>query len=251
MAHFFRSLLKCAVSPITVNNYGARLFAIWRSAAETGAVARGPRVRKLREPRNKPDAWSIDELTRIFQAAAAFRSDAWIGPVPSSLWWVAILSVTYETALRRGSLFAIQPADIDLKAGTLYVDGQDMKDGDGQEYQLSRGTVRALEQIWQPPRKFVFRTDLSINDKAFGNMVGRDFKKILAAAGIQPSRRRSLHLFHKMRRSTATKVTAELGIAAAAALLGHSTEYVTKRYIDKSLLPGRNVTDVLPTLVVA
>jgi hypothetical protein len=31
--------------------------------------------------------------------------------------------------------------------------------------------------------------------------------------------------------------------------LGHSTEYVTKRYVDKSLLPGPNVTDILPNLV--
>jgi hypothetical protein len=81
------------------------------------------------------------------------------------------------------------------------------------------------------------------------NFAGRDFEKILAAADIQPSRQRSLCLFHKMRPSTVTKVTAEIGIAASAALLGHSTEYVKKRYVDKPLLPGRNVTDVLPKLV--
>ena len=172
------------LSPTTVNNYRARLFAIWRIAAETGADSRGPRVRKLREPGNKPDSWSVDELASIFQAAAAFRSDAWIGLVPANLWWVAILNVMYETALCLGSPFAIRPDDIDLKTGTLYVADENMKDAERAEYQLSRGTVSAREQIWQPPRKFVFRADLSINDKAFGNMVGRDFKTILAAAGI-------------------------------------------------------------------
>jgi integrase len=247
-ADFFKALLDAGRSPVTVNKYRAMLFAIWRHAAEEGLVKRGPRMRKLRQPKNSPDAWSLPELRSIFEAAGNYCPDAWYGPVPKNLWWVAALLVVYETAIRRRSLLAIRPENIELHDGTLYVAGEDMKDGDGQEYQLSRGAVQALGHIWAPRRKFIFRCDLSVTEQTFANRVERDFKKILVAAGVARSRRRGLTLWHKLRRSTATAIAASEGIAAATTLLGHSTEVVTTKYIDKSLLPKRDVTKVLVPL---
>jgi integrase len=249
MADFLKALLDKGRSPVTANKYRAMIFAVWRDAADAGLIRRGPRLRKLRQPRNAPDAWSVDELRSIFQAAAAFNADAWYGPMPVPHWWVAALQVVYETAIRRRSLLAIRPENIELRHGTLYVAGEDMKDGDGQEYQLSRGAVAAVGRIWHPRRKFIFWCDLSVSEAAFANRVERDFKRILAAAGVARSRRRGLTLWHKLRRSTATQLAAHEGIAAATTLLGHSTEVVTAKYIDKSLLPRRDAADVLPKLV--
>jgi integrase len=252
MADFFKALLERGRSAVTVNKYRAMLFAVWRNAAELGLVGRGPRLRKLRTARNKPDAWSVDELRSMFATAAVFRPDGWYGPVPCNHWWVAALQVVYETAIRRGSLFAIRPDDIELRTGEMYICGEEMKDRDGQEYQLSRGAVKALGRIWHPRRPFIFRCDLSVTEPTFGNRVERDFKRILAAADIAPSRRRGCSLWHKMRRSTATQVAAisEAGIAAASKLLGHDTERVTTAYIDTSKLPRRDVTTILPKLEV-
>jgi hypothetical protein len=130
----------------------------------------------------------------------------------------------------------------------VYVAGEDMKDGDGQEYQLSRGAVKALGRIWHPRRKFIFRADMSVSEATFGNRIERDFKRILAVAGVARSRRRGLTLWHKLRRSTATQLAAQDGIAAATKLLGHSTEVVTAKYVDKSLLPKRDVSAILPAI---
>jgi site-specific recombinase XerD len=248
IASFLTSLIDAGRSPVTANKYRAMLLAVWRNAAEAGLVKRGPRLRKLRQPRNSPDAWSVPELRAIFEAAGLFAKSAWYGPVPCNMWWVAALQVAWETAIRRRSLFAITHDNIELKDGTLYVAGEDMKDGDGQDYQLSRGCIKAVGRIWHPRRKFIFRCDLSLTEGAFAHKIERDFKRILEAAGVARSRRRGLTLWHKLRRSTATAIAAQEGIAAATKLLGHSTEVVTTKYIDKSQLPKRDVTEILPRL---
>jgi integrase len=62
------------------------------------------------------------------------------------------------------------------------------------------------------------------------------------------SRRRRLSLWHRIRRTSATHVAARSSIAAASMLLGHTSEYVTERYIDRRQLPKRDVTAILPDL---
>lgn len=247
-AAFFKSALESGRSIATVNKYRAHLLAIWRNAYEHRLVAVLPRVRKLKEPRDVPVAWRLEELQAIFAAAGTFEPQKWYGPVPCNLYWLALLHVAYETAARRSSLLAIRLADVDLKHATVYIAGADMKDHDGQGYQLSHGAVQAIGRIANPRREFLFYTDQSVKVAAFANRVDRDFKKIIAAAGLDPGRGRGLNLLHKIRRTAATQIAIRSGIAAAAMLLGHDSEYVTIRYVDKTQLPRRDGGSHLPPL---
>lgn len=247
---FLQSVADTRVTSQTTNNYRARLLAVWRALCEAGVAKEEPRIRKLKEPRSPPEAWSVDELRKIFASAATIRADARYGAVPVNWWWQAALLVCYETGIRRGSLLALRPADIDYDQATLFVGGEAMKNKRGQEFQLSRAAVQALSKIRRPRRQYVLRCDESVGLPAFCNRIGRDFKQILADARIRPSRRRGLNFWHKIRRSTATRIAATEGVAAASNLLGHSSEYVTGRYIDPTLLPRRDVTAILPQISV-
>lgn len=247
VAEFLKSLLDRGRSPVTANKYHRMLCAIWRDATDRGLAPHQPRIRKLREPKQQPDAFRPEELERIFAAATKFRPGDSYGPVPCSLWWPAALFVLYETAIRRRSLLMIRTDDVDPVEGVLYVRGEDMKDAEGQEYELSPLAVQAISRIMPPPRTYLFRSDDSVRAEAFANRITRDFRKIVASAGVRPSRSR-LGLFHKIRRTTATRLAAVCGMSAVASLLGHSTEYVSTRYVDRSQLPRRGAADVLPPL---
>jgi hypothetical protein len=54
-------------------------------------------------------------------------------------------------------------------------------------------------------------------------------KQILQRAGLPDGR---IHLWHKIRRTTATELTIKEGIEAARKHLDHSAESVTRRYLD-------------------
>jgi integrase len=55
-------------------------------------------------------------------------------------------------------------------------------------------------------------------------------------------------LFHRFRRTTATMMAGKVGMSAAAAALGHTSEAMTKRYVDPSNLLATRPIDVLPRL---
>lgn len=248
VAGFLKAVRESDRSIATVNKFRAHLLAIWRNAHEHRLVDTLPRIRKWKEPRDVPVAWRLEELQAIFAAAGIFEPQKWYGPVPCNLFWLALLQVAYETAARRGSLLAIRLADVNLKHATVYIAGADMKDHDGQGYQLSRSAIKAIGHIASPPREFLFYTDQSVKVEAFGHRIARDFKRIIAAAGLDPGRGRGLNLFHKIRRTAATQLAIRSGIAAAATLLGHDSEYVTSRYVDRTQLPQRDGGSQLPPL---
>jgi hypothetical protein len=67
-ADFFNWLLARGVRAVTVNSHRARLFSIWRLAADRGLVDAAPKVRKLAEALDAPDCWTESETRRIMPA---------------------------------------------------------------------------------------------------------------------------------------------------------------------------------------
>jgi integrase len=245
LADFFQHLLKSGRRPATINNkYRAAILAVWRDAVERGLVARSPRVKKLKEFHNPPDAWSIDEMKRILATAALYRAGEMYGPVRRNLWWCAILLLGYWTGLRRGSLLSIHTRDLDLRKAVLYVPGESMKNRQGQLFALPAEVVRAIRKIMPPERELLFECPVQ------PNTVSKHFKALLGAAGIRPGRHQRLNLFHKLRRTTCTELAARASTALASSLLGHSDEYVTARYIDPTRAKAHDVTKILPRLAV-
>ena len=240
---FFRSLLDRGLSRATVNRYRRTWFAVWRYAFDRGLVKRLPRVKRLKEIHNPPDSWELSELRRLIDAALEFRKTDLYGEVRCNLWWNAIFRIAYYTGLRRGSLLSICRADLYLKTALLYVPGENMKNRQGQMFQLGADAIAAVENIWLPQRLLLFPS------QHHTGTLSKHFAQIMVAAGLPPGRRKGLSKFHKLRRTVATQIAARAGCAAASSLLGHSSGYVTARYIDATKLPGHDVTAILPNLV--
>ncbi|MCY2987000.1 MAG: tyrosine-type recombinase/integrase, partial [Planctomycetota bacterium] len=240
-ADFFQHLLDSGLTAATVNHHRARLFAVWRMAEERSLVASRPRVRKLKVTEEEPDSWSQEEASRILDAARSLDR-APIQGIPAGKYWFALLLTCWYTALRRKSLLRIRREDIDLANSWLYLPGSNMKTRRGKRFRLGADALAAVREIWLPERKrlFPFTADPS--------HLGKQFHAILKAAGVPSNGRRNVCLFHKWRRTVATSAAVNAGMPAAMALLGHSSEEMTRRYVDPTRLAGNDATTYLPEL---
>jgi integrase len=225
----------------TVNRIRAIWFAIWRYAFTLGHCEVPPRLGKLPADSAAPDAWDRDQLQRIIRACEIHHVKK-IKGIPGDLWWGALLRVGYYTALRRRALFGLTWADIDLEAATITTPAAIMKTRQGQKYAIGPDAVDALWAIELPRRELVFPREIECFKKVY-----RDFDAILNAARVKGSTSNSPH-FHKLRRSVATLVADAKGVHAAAELLGHSSDFITRRYIDRSQLSGLDFREVLTPL---
>lgn len=240
IAEFQAWLRDSGMGPISIKNIVTRLLAVWRFANELDQAPAVPRFRRVRITREQPDAWSLDELARILDAAGRLERVP-IGGIPAPAYWRAILLVCYWTALRRGSLMKIRTADVNLEQGTLYVPGSQMKNGRGKMFHLGSDAVAAIRVIHDPERELLFPSPGDLKT------LSDQFRSIIAAAGVPKSRRHN-GLFHKLRRTTITHTAARAGMPAAIALAGHSSQYVTERYLDPSFLPDHDATAWLPSI---
>jgi integrase len=241
IASFLKSLLAKGAPATSVNGERAVLLAVWNHAYDNRAVDRAPRVKKLKEVRNPPEAWGVAELKQLLSAARRFRSGHYYhGTIRCDRFWPALLLIAYDTALRRGSLMAIRCDDIDLANRLLRIDGGTMKTLKGQNFRLSEATIDAVREILEPPRELLFGT-------LHPHTQYRHFDLLIEAAGIRRHRRKGMAKFHALRRSTATLVAAAAGVGAASSLLGHSDAYVTGRYVDPTAVQ-LDVTKFLPSL---
>jgi integrase len=244
-ADFFSQILRKGVQPVTVNGHRARLFALWRLAHERGLVPVAPKVKKLKQHVDEPDAWSYDEAQRIVDAASQLDRPP-IAGIPAGRFWKALLLLGWWTALRRRSLLRIRRVDVDLQAGWLHVPPDNVKNRHGKRFRLGPDAIQAIRDIWTPARELLF----PMSDSNLQRM-GEDFNAILRLAGIPKSRRRSMTQLHKWRRTVATMAAVNSGLPAAVALLGHSGPEITRRYIDPTRLPGNDATAFLPVLAPA
>ncbi len=234
-------LLKRGMRPVTVNQYRGSLLAVWRYAYDGRLVSELPRVRKLKEHREEPDAWSEEEARRIIRATDSLNYlRGPIGGIPAGRWWRGLLLVGYWTALRRGSLLKIRRSDVDLESGWLSIPPDHMKNRRGKRFRLGADAIAAIRDIWLPEREYLFPYRKTNTN--------RHFALLLDLAGVPKSQRRSTSQLHKWRRTVATLVAVKAGLPAAIALLGHSGAEVTRRYIDPTRLPGNDATGILPAL---
>lgn len=241
-ADFFTWLLSRGWCAVSVNGHRRMIFAVWRMAAERGQVPREPRVRKLKESLDPPDAWSEDETRALFDAPLRMDWPRHFGGIPAGPFFRAVLLVGYWTGLRRGTLLKLRRGDVNLETGWLRVPGTMMKNRQGKSFRLGADALAALRAIWLPERELLF--PFPHRDPFFSAC----FRRILRAAGIPPSARRAMGQMHKLRRTVATLIAIRKGLYAASELLGHSSLAMTKRYVDSSKLPGNDATELLPAL---
>lgn len=217
------------------------LFAVWRFAVTLGLKDRDPRIRKLKELRHSPDSWDIEDVRKLVRACEVFQGQEWKGAVPLDLFWRALLLVEWWTGLRARTLLAIRMDNVDVATGWIRVEADTMKNRHGRKFRIGPDAIAAVKGIWEPRRERLFEWPYRME------ILWKYFRTLQAAAGL-PESKRAMSRFHKLRRSTATAVASVAGISAAASLLDHSSDTVTRRYVDESRLPGQDVTEILPAL---
>ncbi|MGE0533769.1 MAG: tyrosine-type recombinase/integrase [Pirellulales bacterium] len=233
IADYLAWLVQHGKSPFYANSQRNHLLALWRFIARKRLVEEFPDVERVPEPEKIPQAWSADELARLF--ASAKRQLGTIAGIPAGPWWFALLSLLWDTGERIGAVLKIEWHQIDLAGGWLTVPAEHRKFGrKGKVFKLGAETLAALRDIQQPTRAVVFAWDRN------PTYLWTCFNEVLCGAGL-PNDRRSK--FHRMRRSTASHFEAAGGNATD--LLGHSMRRVTEAYLDPRIVRKQQAADVL------
>jgi integrase len=222
------------VSPHTVERERNALCAQWRLACDRGLLAVRPTIQPVPLPQKIPTAWTVAQLNRLFQAARS--ASGTVGPVLASVWFPALLTLSWESGERIGALLAAQWAD--LAGGRLAIHADARKGRrEPKLHHLSDGCVAQLLAARAPGRPEVLWWPM-----ALPSLYDR-LHKILDEAGLRGKR----VAFHQMRRSAATHLTAAGGNAQT--FLGHLEPRTTLRYIDPRILPqAAPAWSILPRL---
>lgn len=224
-------------SPVTANKSRDVILALWRFLARKRLVEEFPDVPKLKEPERIPQAWTRDELARLFQSAQ--REPGQIGGVPAGNWWLTLLTLAWYTAERKTALLLIEWQHVDFENRWLHVPAEHRKGRTRDRgYRLHEDCITLLtrQRKFVPPeegRVFPYRHDPSLYHAWF--------KRILKRAGLPHGRRDQTH---RIRKSTASHFDAQGGNATK--LLDHSNADLTNRsYIDPRMSAELSAADVL------
>lgn len=222
-------LSQTRLAPRSVAHARTVLVSALNMAVKDGAISRN--VAEMVDPPRVATfasrALSGDEIDRLLQATEGERLRA--------LFHIAVL-----LGLRKGELFALRWADVDLEERTLHVAESKTKAG-RRTLPLTAGLVAELRQHWQYQQEE--RRLRSVRWKEHGlvfpSMVGTPisergfhgiFKRILRRAGLDHSIR-----FHDLRHTAITDWIAEgADPKTAQALAGHSDPQMTMRVYAKS-----------------
>ena len=224
-------------SVANANKVRRHLLAILRAAKADGRIAEVPPLKRLKEPRRIPQAWTIEQVGRILAVTRDLPGQ--VGKIRASVWWSALVLVLYDTGLRIGAAMQLRWDWLDADSGYVIVPAEAQKQNADQVLSISGDTLRALDRLparrelilpWPyDPRRREWRT------------LRRRLKKILAAAGLPTGRR---DLFHKFRRTNASYIKA--GGGNPTDQLGHSSPLVTRAYLDPTIANRQRLVDLLP-----
>jgi len=206
-------------SPNSVARERSGILAIWNLAQGRGLVRLRPTVAPELIPQSTPRAFTTDELARL--AAAAQWSSGWVGPVPASTFFRALIAVGLETGERINAL--LKTPRHCWHRPTLTVPAV-IRKGRRQErvYELSPEACELVDAVTAHDGPTVFwwiASDTALRKR---------WKTITRRAGLGDGREVQ---FHALRRSTASHLAAA-GLDATS-YLGHSTDRITRRsYLD-------------------
>jgi integrase len=219
-------------APASVNKERNNLLAIWRFAARKRLVADWPDVDPEVEPKRIPQAWTQDQVARIFKAIET--EPGLIASIPANDWWRGLLLVAWDTGERIGALTGLRWDAVDLQNGWVLCVAETRKGQRADKiYKLADDTIQTLRSI-KRPFKYVFYWPY---DK---NYLWAKYGKILERAGL-PNDRRSK--FHRVRKTVASYFEAAGGNATE--LLGHSRRSITECYLDPRIVRHTQAVDLL------
>ncbi len=239
---FARWLQDRGLAPASVNQRLHYLRALWRFACRQNLCDRWPESVSVVEPEKTPDAYSDEELARLWKAIDEAK-----GSIPftcsitqeelriaASKWWRAFFLAVYHTGERCSAVRSIR---FDwIRGDYLYVPASVRKGGQKPRvYWICDELAQSIEDIGTPKRELVLPMKPS--------MYYFRLRKILRAADLRQPRQGA----QRMRRTHASLVAKYGGDATKA--LGHSTSRITERYyLDPGVAEVRQENAVLPAV---
>jgi site-specific recombinase XerD len=229
-------LLENERSPRTANKHRDQVLAIWRYACRKRHIeADWPDVEPAAEFKRIPEAWTMEQFQALLKAA--HETPGMIGEILARLYWPALLFTLYDTGARISALMQTEWHSVDLDRRTLLLRAETQKQRADQVLTLHGQSVDALRAIQKPERRLVFPWPHN------PSYLWMHYKKLVERAGLAYSRMAS---FHKIRKTSATLLTAAVGSHAATKLLGHADAKTTAKYLDPRLLPDDATADNMP-----
>jgi integrase len=233
---WLRALLDSGRSPSTVNSKRSAVLTLWRAAAEQGLAPEVPKISKAIAPKKIPVTWSLDEVERIFAACDSLRG-FW-EDTPVWLCWKIGLSIFWDTGCRLAETLGADLRDVWLDHGVLFVPASHRKGRrEDRIYRLHPQTLALVRQSLPSDRKKLF--PFPWGEK----QIWDHYRRVLAIAGLPGDRSR---MFHCIRRTTESFAAARMGIAWAAAAVGHSETVARERYVSPLIAPAPALIDAIP-----
>ncbi len=232
-------------SAATANDRRRDLVSLWNFAVRCRLLLRGPDVDKVRETREIPKAWTIQEFETLLQSARNYKTRSQNAlRYPAGQWFECLFLVAYDTGLRLNALLSIRLADWKPDRREVTCDAEFQKTRVAQTFQVSEQTASAIQGMLaagaERPEKPEFLFDWPMRRDS----IHPHMRKILKAAGLYGEA--GDDTFHRIRKTSATHLTAALGIEAASRQLGHSSIEMTRRYVDVRQTGHHNAADHLP-----
>jgi integrase len=214
----FLAVRASKLSPNSVARERSGLLALWNLAQARGLLRLRPLVAPELIPEQTPRAFTADELGRLWTSCGQVRG--WVGPVPAPVWFQALLGVLFYSGERITAVLRVEKEA--WQRPWLAVPAEARKGSrKPATYQLPDHVADLIDQVSrhdQPQLFFWPASDTALRER---------WKVITRRAGLGDGPEVQ---FHALRRSFASHVQAAGGSARDA--LGHSSEKVTRRYLD-------------------
>jgi integrase len=167
MLEEFRKAALVKLAPVSVNGSRRTFRAIFRRVGPPvtgnptglGILPRIPYMRPTREIRGLPRRVSQEDLSRFYIACGQIQSPKTGFPAPR--FWQTLLVVLYFSGLRRGDVFNIKFADLDLDGGTLLFTAR--KTAKPMRLPLHPCVVEHVRRIVEPKREYLFQSSIKIS----------------------------------------------------------------------------------------
>lgn len=183
-----------------------------------GPEVRSRRVRKVKVPPPNPQAWTLEEVGRLVDAARGLPGKTKTG-TPRSVYFEAVVRTAWDTGFRIGDLQRITLADV-TASGLVVI--RQRKTRDLVTAQLETPTFELLMSIGQHE---------PLAWRGAKRMLYYWWRKVKAKANVT-----SYGAFQKIRVSAATDVAAR-DRGAMTAFLGHASDRADRHYLDVRMLP--------------
>lgn len=214
----FLAVRAARLSPNSVARERSGLLALWNLAQARGLVRLRPLVAPELIPEQTPRAFTAAELSRLWASCGQVRG--YVGPVRAGVWFQALLGVLFYSGERITAVLRVEKAG--WSRPWLSVPAEARKGSrKPATYALPDHVADLVDQVSRHDEPGLFlwpASDTALRER---------WKVITRRAGLGDGPEVQ---FHALRRSFASHLSAAGGDAREA--LGHSSEKVTRRYLD-------------------